>query len=120
VELTQTVIAPSGRLRVSMPLVAELLMPVIADFMETHPAIVLDLDFSNRLVDVIEEASTWSSGPASLRQRVDAAQSGRFSGNSLLPAYLERRGLPIVPADLTGHACLRQRSPVSGSCMTGR
>lgn len=49
-ELSQTAVTPKGRLRVSMPLVGMLLMPVVADFMAAHPAIQLDLDFSNRLV----------------------------------------------------------------------
>ena len=115
-DLTQTVIAPSGRLRVSMPLVAELLMPVIANFMEAHPAIVLDLDFSNRLVDMIEEGfdvvvRTGVAVDSGLMRR----SLGRFSGQLVAsPAYLERRGLPIEPTDLVRHACLRQRSPVSG------
>ena len=115
-DLTQTLIAPSGRLRVSMPLVAMLLMPVVAAFMEAHPAIVLDLDYSDRLVDVIEEGfdvviRTGAAVDSGLMRR----SLGRFSGQLVAsPAYLERRGLPIVPADLVRHACLRQRSPASG------
>jgi hypothetical protein len=35
---------PIGRLHVSVPLVGMLLMPVIADFMEADPAILLDPD----------------------------------------------------------------------------
>ncbi len=57
-ELTQNAATPSGRLRVSLPLIGMLLMPVIADFMRAHPAIVLDLDFTDRLVDVIEGGLT--------------------------------------------------------------
>ena len=51
IELTQTTAIPSGRLRISLPLVGMLLMAVIADFMQAHPAIMLDLSFSDRLVD---------------------------------------------------------------------
>ncbi len=38
-EVSKTAVAPSGRLRVSLPLVGTLLVPVIADFMASHPAI---------------------------------------------------------------------------------
>lgn len=115
-ELTQTAAAPSGRLRVSLPLVGMLLMPVIADFMKVHPAIVLDLDFTDRLVDVIEEGfdvvvRTGVAGDSRLMRR----SLGRFSARIVAsPGYLERRGLPLAPADLVGHDCLRQRSPSSG------
>jgi DNA-binding transcriptional LysR family regulator len=115
-ELAQTTIAPSGRLRVSLPLVSMLLMPVIADFMATYPAIQLDLDFNDRLVDVVEEGfdvviRTGASGDSRLMRR----SLGRFSGRIIAsPAYLKRHGMPHVPADLLGHHCLRQRSPASG------
>jgi DNA-binding transcriptional LysR family regulator len=115
-ELTQTTIAPSGRLRVSLPLVSMLLMPVIADFMAAYPAIQLDLDFSDRMVDVIEEGfdiviRTGSGGDSRLMRR----SLGHFSGRIVAsPAYLEHRGIPLVPGDLLNHDCLRQRSPASG------
>jgi DNA-binding transcriptional LysR family regulator len=93
-----------------------LLMPVVADFMEAHPAILLDLDFNDRLVDVIEEGfdvviRTGVAGDSGLMRR----SLGRFHGRIVAsPGYLERRGLPNVPADLVDHNCLRQRSPTSG------
>jgi DNA-binding transcriptional LysR family regulator len=114
-ELAQTTIAPSGRLRVSLPLVSMLLMPVIAGFMATYPAIQLDLDFNDRLVDVVEEGfdvviRTGAGGDSRLMRR----SLGRFSGRIVAsPAYLERRGMPHVPVDLQDHDCLRQRSPAS-------
>ena len=53
--MTQIAVAPSGRLRISMPLVGMLLPPVIMEFMQAFPAILLDLDYSDRLVDMVEE-----------------------------------------------------------------
>lgn len=36
---------------------------------------------------------------------------GRFRSKLVAsPAYLDRRGMPALPADLASHACLRQRS----------
>ena len=54
-ELSQTQEAPRGTLRVSLPLVGMLMMPTLVAFMRAFPEIVLDLDFSDRVVDVIEE-----------------------------------------------------------------
>jgi DNA-binding transcriptional LysR family regulator len=54
-ELAQTTAAPRGKLRVSMPLIGMLMMPAISAFAKVYPEIALDLDFTDRLVDVIEE-----------------------------------------------------------------
>jgi DNA-binding transcriptional LysR family regulator len=54
-ELSQTHEAPRGALRVSLPLAGTLMMPTLIGFMRAYPEIVLDLDFSDRVVDVIEE-----------------------------------------------------------------
>ena len=91
-------------------------MPAIADFMQAFPSILLDLDFSERLVDVIEEGfdvvvRTGVSGDSELMRR----SLGRFSGRLVAsPAYLACRGRPLAPDDLLGHACLRQRSSATG------
>src|SRR6201995_5629408 len=69
-ELSQTHEAPRGILRVSLPLVGVLMMPALVAFMRAYPEIILDLDFSDRVVDVIEEgfdavvrfAAPWGSG----------------------------------------------------------
>jgi DNA-binding transcriptional LysR family regulator len=115
-ELTKTAVVPSGRLRGRLPLWGMFLVPLIADFMEAYPAILLDLDFSDRLVDVIEEGFdvVIRTGPANdsgLMRR----SLGRFNGRLVAsPAYLAKHGQPTTPADLVAHACLRQRSPASG------
>ena len=115
-ELTNTAVVPSGRLRVSLPLGGMFLMPLIADFMTTYPAVLLDLDFSDRLVDVIEEGfdlviRTGAASDSGLMRR----SFGRFTGRLVAsPVYLAGRGTPLVPADLMDHACLRQRSPATG------
>lgn len=54
-ELMDASSEPSGRLRVSLPMVSGLMQPVLAAFAERYPKIELDLDFSDRLVDVIGE-----------------------------------------------------------------
>ena len=116
IELTKTTIVPSGRLRVSLPLGGMFLTTIIGAFIKDHPAILLDLDFSDRIVDVIEEGfdvviRTGPSTDSGLIRR----SLGRFTGRLVAsPAYLARYGTPMVPEDLMSHLCLRQRSPATG------
>ena len=63
-ELSQTQEAPRGTLRVSLPLAGNLMMPTLVAFMRAYPEIRLDLDFSDRVVDVIEEGfEPWCASP---------------------------------------------------------
>ncbi|QPF74642.1 LysR family transcriptional regulator [Roseateles sp. DAIF2] len=115
-ELSRASGAPRGRLRVSLPLVSSLVLPVLGEFMREYPEIELDLDFTDRMVDVIEEgfdAVVRTGEPGD--SRLTARRLGSF--RSLLvasPDYLARRGTPQVPADLMRHACLHYRFPNSG------
>lgn len=103
--------SPRGRLRVSLPLVGMLLMPVLGAFMRAHPEIVLDLDFSDRLVDIIEEGFdvTMRTGEASDSQLITRALGSYVHIIVGSPAYLADRGTPATPEDLLGHACLQHR-----------
>lgn len=115
-ELAQTHVAPRGRLRVSLPLVAMLLTPVLADFMTAYPEVQLDLDFSDRLVDVIEEGFdvvVRTGRPADSRLMRRSAGSFRLRIVAS-PAYLASHGTPDALVDLRSHRCLRQRSPSTG------
>lgn len=113
-ELFRLTDAPRGRLRVSLPAVGyRLLMPILPEFTRRYPDVELDLDFNDRVIDVIAEG-------------VDAViRSGDF-GDSLLkarrlgsfrqmlvgaPGYFASRGMPSKPQDLRQHACLRYRFP---------
>lgn len=115
--LARTMDAPRGRLRVSTPIVSyHLLLPVLPDFMTRYPEIEVDLDFNDRLVDLIDEG-------------VDVAiRSGELPDSRLMartlrpfqmllcaaPSYLERYGTPKCPRDLDGHLGIRFRYPNSG------
>ncbi|MEQ4617413.1 MAG: LysR family transcriptional regulator [Corticimicrobacter sp.] len=115
-ELSQASNAPRGRLRISLPLVSTLVLPVLGEFMRTYPDIELDLDFTDQMVDVIQDgfdAVVRTGEPAD--SRLTARRLGTF--RSLLvasPDYLERHGRPQVPADLLQHRCLHYRSGYSG------
>ncbi|MGJ7563280.1 LysR family transcriptional regulator [Variovorax sp. GB1R11] len=115
-ELSQSSGAPRGKLRVSLPLVSSLVLPVLADFMRDHPAIELDLDFSDRLVDVIEEGFDAVVRTGELADsRLSARRLGAFSQLLVAsPDYLARRGTPTSLAELAAHACLHYRYPATG------
>src|SRR5471030_1827604 len=54
-ELSQQHGAPRGRLRISVPQLTGLLLPVLSRFMQRHPDIELDIDLTERIVDVVDE-----------------------------------------------------------------
>jgi DNA-binding transcriptional LysR family regulator len=115
-ELSQATAAPRGRLRISLPLVSSLVLPVLGEFMREYPAIELDLDFTDRLVEVIEEGFdvvVRTGDPTD--SRLSARKLGTFRSMLVAsPDYLARRGIPEVPADLLDHTCLHYRFPNSG------
>ncbi|KVE29533.1 LysR family transcriptional regulator [Burkholderia singularis] len=119
-ELSQATAAPRGRLRVSLPLVSSLVLPVLGEFMREYPEIELDLDFTDRLVDVIDEgfdAVVRTGDPTD--SRLSARRLGAFRSMLVAsPDYLARRGTPQVPTDLLGHTCLHYRVPNSGRLET--
>ncbi|GKW23661.1 transcriptional regulator [Pectobacterium carotovorum subsp. carotovorum] len=115
-ELTKASTVPEGRLKISLPMVSSLLLPVLGNFMQEYPHIELDLDFSDRLVDVIEEGFdiVIRTGKPS-DSRLSMRRMGTF--NSVLvasPEYLSLYGVPLIPEDLLDHACLHYRYPQSG------
>jgi DNA-binding transcriptional LysR family regulator len=114
-ELSQTHEAPRGTLRVALPLAGMLMMPTLAAFMRAYPEITLDLDFSDRVVDVIEEGFDAvvrfaDAGDTRLMSRALGMYRRRLVA---APAYLAAKGVPQTPDDLKAHACLHHRFPTS-------
>ncbi|MCG2842247.1 LysR family transcriptional regulator [Sandaracinobacter sp. RS1-74] len=115
-ELSQTRGAPRGKLRVSLPLVGMLMMPTLAAFMRAWPEIELDLDFTDRLVEVIEEGfdavvRTGEASDSRLMTRTLGTFRHKLVGS---PAYFAEHGTPKTPADLSGHRGLRHLYPSTG------
>lgn len=102
---------PRGKLRVSGPLSFGIryLGPVIADFLGAHGGLEIELDLTDRRVDLVEEAFDV------------AIRIGRLADSSLIarrlcpislhliasPAYLDRHGRPTHPRELAGHNCMQ-------------
>lgn len=115
-ELSETRQAPQGKLRVSLPLVGSLAMPALTSFMHRYPAIHLELDFSDRMVDVIDEGfdAVIRTGEQT-DSRLMSRPLGRFKLQLVgAPRYFSEKGTPRVPADLANHACLQHRFPSTG------
>lgn len=115
-EIAETKGAPRGRLRVSLPMVGVLMMPALCAFMRSYPEIDLDLDFSDRIANIIDEGFdvVLRAGEVS-DSRLKSRVVGEFRLRLVAsPDYLARRGIPRVPADLANHACLLHRYATSG------
>ncbi|AIU87535.1 LysR family transcriptional regulator [Pectobacterium odoriferum] len=115
-ELALSQSSPRGKLRVSLPSVGLLFMPQFARFNHQYPEVKLDIDCTDRLVDVIEEGFD-----AVIRigepkdSRLTSRKLGTYRRTMVAsPAYLEAHGIPQSTEDLLHHRCLLYRYPSSG------
>jgi DNA-binding transcriptional LysR family regulator len=98
---------PSGRVRVAASTVVAqyLLLPSLNGLIERHPKLHIDLDVSDRLIDLAREAIDIAirTGPA-LPETMVAREIGSL-GRALYasPAYAKRHGLPAHPSELARH-----------------
>jgi DNA-binding transcriptional LysR family regulator len=101
---------PRGVLRVTAPLIigAAHVAPLVGRLLRRFPELDVDLDLSDELVDF-----TSSHFDAAIRSGVpaDAAFVAKTISTARMitcasPAYLEERGRPRRPAELTRHECL--------------
>jgi DNA-binding transcriptional LysR family regulator len=100
----------SGSMRITAPVVfgSTRLGPLVVDFMRLHPELSLNIELSDRSVDLIEEGFDLAirTGPAN---GPGLAAWPLMSLNYLLcaaPSYLARYGVPRSPPDLHGHHCI--------------
>lgn len=101
---------PRGTLRVScgVSFGTQHVAPAVAAFMAKYPDVRLDLELSDRVVDLVDEGFD-----AAVRIGAVGGQNlvARRVGDTRLvccasPAYLARYGEPRTPEDLARHACL--------------
>jgi len=115
-ELSDATGHPRGKLRISVPQLNGTLMPGLSEFMRLYPDIVLEIDMSDRMVDIIEEGfdaviRTGEQHDSRLVSRRLGACPQVLVGS---PAYFARHGVPRHPRDLAGHQCLQHKFPLSG------
>ncbi|MEO1473606.1 MAG: LysR family transcriptional regulator [Pseudomonadota bacterium] len=99
--------ALSGTIRVAAPLSFGLdwLGPALIDFMDAHGGVTFDIDFSDRMMDLVAEGFD-------LAIRIGDLPDSSLVARRLAPietvaaaspAYLDTHGVPEAPADLAGH-----------------
>ncbi|MDB6143862.1 MAG: LysR family transcriptional regulator [Pseudomonas sp.] len=103
---------PRGRIRIDLSASYGRLhaLPVILKFAEEHPMLSPLISFSNRFVDPVEEGidivlrvggpDVW---PAALGHRYLGTGRHIFCAS---PAYLSKRGEPMIEGDLMHHSCV--------------
>ena len=107
----------SGHLRITAPagFGRRHVAPLVPAFIAQHPEVSLSLNLSDRVVDIVNEgfdcAVRVGDLPDSSLVSVRLADNRRLCVAS--PAYLQRAGVPAVPAELTRHACLTLSSEAS-------
>ena len=106
-DLQQAARAPRGRLRLTAPLSFGTirLAPVLAEFAKAYPEIALEVQFTDRITNLVEEGfdAAIRIGPAS-----DSILKSRLLGQARIvvlasPSYLDAHGWPQTPQDLTRH-----------------
>ncbi len=107
----------SGHLRITAPagFGRRHVAPLVPRFVGLHPEVSLSLNLSDRLVDLVNEgfdcAVRVGDLPDSSLVSVRLADNRRLCVAS--PAYLQRRGRPMRPEDITRHDCLTLSSEAS-------
>ncbi|WP_260861347.1 LysR family transcriptional regulator [Citrobacter sp. Marseille-Q6884] len=103
-------LAPAGTLRISAPTSfgACVISPLAATFLQTWPEVRLELDLTNRMVDLVDEGVDLAIRIGDIRQTDVVAKFLCPYRMTICasPDYLSRHGTPHTPADLVDHLCL--------------
>jgi len=109
---------PAGAVRISVAVTygTKVIAPLLPELLQRYPKLRVELDLSDRLVDLVGE-------------EIDlAVRFGRLANSSLIarpltrlpivvvasPAYLAQFGIPLHPNDLLQHSCLSTDRSVQG------
>ncbi|NNU79179.1 LysR family transcriptional regulator [Halovulum dunhuangense] len=86
------------------------ILPILPAYLETVPEVTVDLELTDRQVDIVSEEVDVS---IRFSEQIDNSTliARKLAPNRRVicaaPSYIERRGLPERPSDLAGHNCLR-------------
>lgn len=109
-EIARLQTEPRGVLRVNAPMSFGILhlAPALDEFLQRYPALTVDLQLDDRLVDLVEEGFDCAIRIKALADSTLVAR--RLAPCRLVvcaaPDYLARHGTPTTPATLREHACL--------------
>ena len=108
--LAEDRLSPRGNIRVSLPISLGLgqLAPLISDFTTVYPEVTVDLDFSDRKANLIEEGLDLA---IRITRQLEPTEVARKLSRCAIvtvaaPSYLEKNGRPSHPSELIkGHEC---------------
>ncbi|MBK6806810.1 MAG: LysR family transcriptional regulator [Betaproteobacteria bacterium] len=101
---------PRGTLKLTCPITygVRVLAPAIAAFVARHAQVRVDVELSDRAVDLVDEGIDLAVRIGAIRSQFLVAR--RIGSTALVccasPHYLARNGTPRTPEDLSRHACL--------------
>lgn len=104
----------SGTLRMTAPSVfgQSIVVPMLSRLLEEHSDLRIDLDVSDRVIDMVGEGLDLALRIATLADSELVAR--KIAGNPRLivaaPCYLQRRGMPGLISDLEAHECIALRA----------
>ncbi|MCG7586114.1 LysR family transcriptional regulator [Photobacterium sp. OFAV2-7] len=121
-EARSLIATPRGKLRVSVPVMFGTLYiaPVIPEFLSAFPEVQLDLKFSEKMVNLVEEGIDVAIRLGDLK---DSSMIARHLGDDDLiivasPSYLAKHSVPQHPSELSAHNCLVYSLGASGNTWT--
>ncbi|MCY1348944.1 HTH-type transcriptional regulator DmlR [compost metagenome] len=118
-EVTEQSTSLRGPIRIAAPMSFGVshLAPVLPEFMARHPDVVLDVQFSDELVDLVAQGFDMALRISTLADSSLLAR--RLCTVRILlvgaPAYFEQYGRPAHPRDLAGHRALQYSYSRGGS-----
>ncbi len=101
---------PAGRLRINAApsFMRHVITPLIGEFRQAYPAITLELDTNDRIIDLLEQRTDLAIRIGALK---DSSLHARALGQSRLrlvasPDYLAQHGMPLDVGDLSRHTLM--------------
>src|SRR5262245_11165465 len=100
---------PAGRLRVSAPVIfgRHYVAPILTALVDRHTRLSIELSFSDRVVDLVEEGFDLAVRIGPLRDSTSLTARLLVADRYVMcasPSYLKQRGSPQAPDDFAGHA----------------
>jgi DNA-binding transcriptional LysR family regulator len=106
-EISTRSVTASGLLKLSVPVSFGIrhLAPLWSEFLDRHPQVTLDVQLADRVIDLVDEGFDLAVRIARLQD--SSLVSRRLASTRLVlcaaPSYLQRRGAPQHPSELTQH-----------------
>ncbi|CCW19062.1 Transcriptional regulator, LysR family [Sphingobium indicum BiD32] len=106
-----------GRLRVNVdPYFSRLVLaPRLTDFIRAYPELTIELLTSDTMGDLVSEGIDVAVrfGPQSESSQISRVLLQTRILTVAAPSYLEKHGRPAGPSDLSRHACIQYRDPLT-------